>query len=615
MPKQPSPKTLADMLIARKATPTKVAAHVKTGGAWRDLRWGEILDRVRALSEGLVDLGIKPGDRVCIHAATSLEWCLADLALMSAGAISVPIYSSNTPQETAYIINDSEARLVFFDHDKPEGGAPGRWTRLRSVREQTPTVEHFVSFELQSNPDERLLSLWDLEARGRTLLASRPDALERRAEAIKPEDLCCILYTSGTAGRPKGVMLTHANWVYESNAVMDSHVLVPGERLLLFLPLAHALARAVEATWLGQEVTVGFAESIEKVVDNAGEIHPTVMPAVPRVFEKAYNKVVSEGRSAEGLQGTAFQWAMEQFVRYAAARAEGRTYRSPQWSIAKRLVFSKIRDRLQTRFGGKVRAFISGGAPLNTKIAYFFELCGMEVLEGYGLTETCAPTHSNIAGHNRIGTVGPPFPGMEVKLADDGEILMRGPNVMKGYYKLPQETAEALTEDGWLRTGDIGKLDPDGYLRITDRKKDLIKTSGGKYIAPAELENAIKSEGLVSQVSIQGDKRKYVTAVITLNEENARKWAQEKGLPYRNLPELSKAPEVRNQLQQVINTVNARMPSYATIKRFAVLDHDWSQESGELTPTLKVKRRVIAEKYKPLLDELYEESNDVGRRA
>ncbi|HCF56726.1 MAG TPA: long-chain fatty acid--CoA ligase [Myxococcales bacterium] len=615
MSKHPSLKTLAEQLVARKATPSKVAAHVKTGGAWRDVQWGEVLDRVRALSEGLVDLGIKPGDRVCIHAGTSYEWCLADLALMGAGAISVPIYSSNTPQETAYIINDSEARLVFFDNDKPENGTPGRWARLRSVREQTPTVEHFVSFELHSSPDERLMSLWDLEARGRALLAQRPDALEKRAAEIKPEDVNCILYTSGTAGRPKGVMLTHANWVYEASAVMESGVLDPGERLLLFLPLAHSLARAVEMTWLGQEVTVAFAESIEKLVDNAGEIRPTAMPAVPRVFEKAFNKVVAEGRRGEGLQGTAFGWAMEQFERYAAARTEGRTYRSPQWSIAKRLVFSKVRERLQARFGGQVRAFISGGAPLNPKIAYFFELCGMEVLEGYGLTETCAPTHANLAGRNRIGTVGAPFPRMETKLADDGEVLLRGPNVMKGYYKLPQETAEALTEDGWLRTGDIGKLDPDGYLRITDRKKDLIKTSGGKYIAPAELENALKSESLVSQVSIQGDKRKYVTAVFTINEENASKWAQEKGLPYRNLPELSKAPEVRDQLQQAVNTVNAKMPSYATIKRFAILDHDWSQESGELTPTLKVKRRVVAEKYKSLLDTLYEESNDFGRRA
>ena len=485
MSKQPSPKTLAEQLIARKATPSKVCAHIKTGGAWRDVQWGEVLDRVRVLSEGLVDLGIKPGDRVCIHATTSYEWCLADLALMGAGAISVPIYSSNTPQETAYIINDSEARLVFFDNDKPENGAPGRWARLRSVREQTPTVEHFVSFELHSSPDERLTSLWDLEARGRALLAQRPDALEKRAAEIKPEDVNCILYTSGTAGRPKGVMLTHANWVYEANAVMESGVLDPGERLLLFLPLAHSLARAVEMTWLGQEVTVAFAESIEKVVDNAGEIHPTAMPAVPRVFEKAFNKVVAEGRRGEGLQGAAFGWAMEQFERYAAARTEGRTYRSPQWSIAKRLVFSKVRERLQARFGGRVRAFISGGAPLNPKIAYFFELCGMEV---------------NLAGRNRIGTVGAPFPRIETKLAEDGEVLLRGPNVMKGYYKLPQETAEALTEDGWLRTGDIGKLDPDGYLRITDRKKDMIVVSGFK-VFPNEVEACIAAHPLVAEVA------------------------------------------------------------------------------------------------------------------
>jgi long-chain acyl-CoA synthetase len=360
------------------------------------------------------------------------------------------------------------------------------------------------------------------------------------------------------------------------------------------------------AAWLGVGTVMAFAESVERAVDNAAEIKATVLPAVPRVFEKAFSKVVADGSSARGLKGRLFQWAMRQFDVYVAAKIAGREITSIQWSLAKRLVFAKIEERLKARFGGRMRLFVSGGAPLSKKIAYFFDACGLLIVEGYGLTETCAGTFVNRPTNVRIGTVGPAIKFIEAKIAEDGEILVRGPQVMKGYYNLPKETAEVLEPDGWFHTGDIGELDPDGALRITDRKKDLIKTSGGKYIAPQELESALKTEPLISQVVIHGDRRKYVSALITLSEENARKWAEEHRVPAESFAELTRRPEIRARLQAAIDALNASQPSYATVKRFAILDHEWSQETGEITPSLKVKRKFVTSKFLSVLDGLYE---------
>ncbi|MBI5543463.1 MAG: AMP-binding protein, partial [Deltaproteobacteria bacterium] len=357
--------------------------------------------------------------------------------------------------------------------------------------------------------------------------------------------------------------------------------------------------------WLGAGLQLAFAESVERAVDNAAEVKATCMPAVPRVFEKAYNKVVSDGSSAPGLRGRLFTWAMGLFEEYASARAVGRDYDSLQWALAKRLVFKKIEEKLDARFGGRLKKFISGGAPLGKKLGYFFELCGFLVLEGYGLTETSAPTHANRPKRNRVGTVGEPFPGVQVKIADDGEVLLKGPPIMKGYWQRPEDTA-AVFEDGWFKTGDIGEVDPDGYLRITDRKKDLIKTSGGKYIAPQELENALKSEPLISQVFVHGDRRKFVSALFTLNEDNVKAFAKEKGLTASSYAELTRHPEVRARIQAAVDALNAVQPAYASVKRHAVLDHDWSQDTGEITASLKVKRKFVSEKYKSILDGFYE---------
>ncbi|HEY3450882.1 MAG TPA: long-chain fatty acid--CoA ligase [Myxococcales bacterium] len=597
---------LVRMFLRHARHPERESARHKVRDQWVSVTWGEALSRIRALSEALVGLGVQPGDRVCLYAQTRLEWCLMDLAILGAGAATVPIYASNTSQETEYIIRDSGSKVVVVDHDKAEGRLAGRYSRVRDCASRTPEVQHYVAFDLASKPEERLLGLAELEERGRAALAAAPDALEKRAQRIQPGDLSCVLYTSGTMGTPKGVMLTHANWVAQSYAVMQQPILQPGDQVMLFLPLAHSFARAVESCWAAQDTSVIFAESVEKLLANAAESKPTVLPAVPRVFEKAYNQVLADGGSKPGLQGLLFRRAMQHFEEYAAAKAAGRNYFHPEWLLLKKVIFGAIAKKLDAKFGGKVRSFISGGAPLAPKIAYFFDLCGLNILEGYGLTETCAPTHANILGANRIGSVGPAFPDVEVKLGDDDEVLLRGPTIMKGYYQLPEETAAALTPDGWLRTGDIGEVDADGYLRITDRKKDLIKTSGGKYVAPAVLENALKTEPLIGQVSVHGEGRKYVAALLTLSADNAKRFAEQNKLGSDSPAQLAAHPEVRARIQAAVDALNATQPSYATIKKFALLEREWSQETGELTPTLKVKRSVIEQRFKAVLDSLFE---------
>jgi long-chain acyl-CoA synthetase len=531
---------------------------------------------------------------------------LANLAIFGAGGVAVPIYASSTDQEVEHILKDSGARAVFYDHNRPQGRLPGKRSRLEQLKQHLPDLEHLIGFDSTGDLGGDAVSLSELEARGDLTANPNPFMLEERAEQIAADDLAHIFYTSGTTGRPKGVMLTHRNWTYQAWAIQKVHLLAGNDTVLLFLPLAHVFAMVNAAAWLGQGFVLAFAESVETAVDDAAEVQATVTTAVPRFFEKAFNRVISDGSSQPGIKGRLFNWALGQFDAYAASRAAGREHDSLQWALAKRLVFKVLEQKLAKRFGGHMRHFVSGGAPLASKIAYFFEACGQTICEGYGLTETSAPTHCNRPGSIRVGTVGPAFPQVDVKIADDGEILIRGPQVMKGYYHLPQETAAVLDPEGWLRTGDIGELDPNGYLRITDRKKDLIKTSGGKYIAPQELENAIKTDPLVSQAVIHGDRRKFVTALVAISPEQAAAWAEKNGITYQSFPELTRRPELIARLQKTIDAVNLTQPSYAVVKKFTVLDHDWSQETGELTPTLKVKRKVVTEKYKELLDRMYD---------
>ncbi len=599
-------KNLVQLLLERTVQSQTVAAKYKKNGVWQDMSWSQILEEVKTLSAALVAEGVKPGDRVAIFAGTSLQWVIADLAISAASAITIPIYASNTPDEVRYILQNSESAYLFVDSDENDGKQAGRATRARQRLDQCPSVKKVFLFE-GAPKGEREETLAELMKRGEAAHKANPSAFDDRVSAVSADDPALYIYTSGTTGDPKGVILTHGNWTYEAEGVGKIGLMTPQDSVMLFLPLAHSFAQVVKAAWLGMGFTMVFAESVDKLLPNLVETRPTILPAVPRVFEKVYNSVVATGSSSPGLKGKLFRWAFRLFDQYVDAKNQGREFNSLQFALAQKLIFSKVKASLDEKLGGNMRLFVSGGAPLSRKIAYFFDLIGFKVLEGYGLTETSAATCVNLPNKIKIGTVGPPLPGTEIKIAADGEILMRGPGVMKGYYKNEAATAEALEPDGWFHSGDIGELDADGFVRITDRKKDIIVTAGGKNVAPQNLENSLKTFPIVSQAMVHGDKRKYLTALICISEESARKLLTDKGVtPPASYAELAEHPAVRDAVQAAVNGVNADQPSYQTVKKFHLMDHDFTQESGELTPTLKVKRKVVTQNSKALLDAMYD---------
>jgi long-chain acyl-CoA synthetase len=585
-------------LVERQARErgARPAVKHKRDGRWQDVPWSELARRARDVSDGLAAVGVRVGDRIAVLGDTNLEWMLADLGILGAGAITATIYQSNQPEECRYIIDDAGARFVFCDSD-------AQVAKIRQAKDRLPKLEGIIRAQgPAADGFERTLA--DLERLGQEWRKANPAAHEQRVAKIGPEDVATLIYTSGTTGNPKGVMLTHGNWTYEAAAVEQIRVITESDVLLLFLPMAHSFAKVIQAAWLATGCSCAFVEAMDKIMDNASEVKPTVMPAVPRIFEKAYNTVISKGFASPGLKGKLFRLAMESFDAYAEARSKGKSYSSFGLVVGRKLVFPKLTHALNERFGGRMRFFVSGGAPLSPKIAWFFDTLGFTILEGYGLSESSAGTFVNRPGQNRIGTVGPPVPGTAVRIAEDGEILIKGPGVMRGYFNNAAATAEAL-KDGWLYTGDIGHLDEAGHLVITDRKKDIIVTAGGKNVAPQNLENELKTEPLISQAMVHGDKRKFLSALVTLNDENARKWAAENGIP-AGAP-LHDHPVVKARIQRAIDALNAKQASYATIKRFAIVPDDFTQERGELTPTLKVKRKVVTQKYRSVLDAFYAE--------
>ncbi len=598
--------TLLHLLQERAArTPQQEAATHKRFGKWTHVDWLTILGDVRHLSAALVAGGIQPGDRVAIFADSSLPWCVADLAICAARAITVPIYASNTPDEVKYVLQHSGSVMLFVDHDRSAGKQPGRFTRARSVLRDSPAVRQVITMEEEGTGTD--VSMAKLIAEGTPLDQKDPRKFEERIGTLRIDDPCCFIYTSGTTGAPKGVMLTHGNLAFEARALTTLQVLRPDDAVMLFLPLAHSFAQDVKAAWVGLGYRMIFAQSTDTLLADIGETSPTILPAVPRIFEKIYNAVVSGGMSKPGVAGKLFRWAMRLFEESVEARLQGRSHDSLSLTLAKKLVFSKVKATLDQKLGGKMRLFVSGGAPLSRKIAFFFDMLGFEVLEGYGLTETTGGATVNPPGRARIGTVGPPMPGCEVKIASDGEILIRGPNIMKGYFNQPEATREMIEPDGWLHSGDIGEIDPAGFVRITDRKKDIIVTAGGKNVAPQNLENSLKTFPLISQAMVHGDKRKYLSVLITVNEEAARKLLQDQGTtPPASYADVAARPEIVAAVQKVLDTLNAHEPPYNQLKRFHVMDHDFTQESGDLTPTLKVKRKACTQRYQAVLDKLYD---------
>ncbi|SDJ74909.1 long-chain acyl-CoA synthetase [Nonomuraea maritima] len=580
------PSLLRDRIAA---TPDAEAYRVPSDDGWISLSWQEVGSRVRSLALGLSELGSGPGNRVSILCSTRLEWILTDLAVLSTGAATTTIYPSNTAAECAYVINDSGSTIVVAENDD-------QVAKLRSVQKELPRVTRVVVVEGTPSDDGWVVTLDSVKAE-----TGDYDAM---VDAISRDDLATLIYTSGTTGVPKGVELTHDNWLYTAEAVGEVDLIGPSDLHFLWLPLSHSFGKLLEVVMIALGVPTVIDGRLDKIADNLGAVRPTVMAAAPRIFEKIHNTVVATQQREGGVKLRIFEWARQTGIRVSRARQHGAPIpvtTRVEYAIADRLVFSKLRER----FGGRVRFFISGAAPLSQDIAEFFDGAGLTILEGYGLTESSAGSFLNRPDSVRFGTVGRPFPGTEVRIADDGEILIGGRGIMRGYHGMPEESAQALA-DGWLHTGDIGELDEAGRLRITDRKKELIKTSGGKYVAPTYLEGRIKAAcPYASHVFVHGDRRNYVTALVTLDMDVVRPWAQAEGLP-TDPGELSRHPRMLAEVEKAIKQVNDDQASYSTVKKFAILAADFTVETGELTPSLKVKRKAVEERHGEVLDSLYD---------
>ncbi len=574
-------------------------------GHLEHVSWSEARDRVYALAAGLMGLGIALEDRVAIASATRYEWALADLAVMCAGGATTTVYPSTLAEDVAYIVSDSGSRIAFAEDD-------GQVEKLRTHRAELPEVIKVVTFTGEAHTgdeegDDWVISLADLEAQGRAALEARPTMVDERIDLIASDHLAVIIYTSGTTGRPKGAEITQDALVYEAAAIHSIGILDQNDLQFLWLPLSHIFGKILLALPLQMGFPTAIDGEIPKIVDNLAVIKPTFMGAAPRIFEKAYARIAMTLEGETGVKKQLVEWALGVGKQMMEAKSQGGSpslLLQAQHLVADKLVLSKVRDR----FGGRVRFFISGSAALNRDVARWFGSVGLVVLEGYGLTETSAATCVNRPGSGRYnyGTVGWPAPGTDVKIAEDGEILVKGPGVMRGYRNRPDATAEVFDEDGYFRTGDIGEIDSNGFVKITDRKKDLFKTSGGKYIAPSQIESAFKGQcPYVSQMLVFGDGRNYATALLTLDPDAITAWAAANRMAGKSYAEITQTPEARELLQGYIDALNSGLNRWETIKRFVILDRDLTVDSGELTPSLKLKRKVVAERYKDDLESLY----------
>ncbi len=593
--------SVAHMFLDRvEKTPTNGAfLYPDASDQWQSLTWKQTGDRVRRVACGLRGLGLQEEERVSILCSTRIEWILADLGVCCAGGATSTIYPSSTAEESAYIINDSGTAYVFVEDDD-------QVAKLRGVQADIPGVRKIIVIDGSPSDDGWVMTFAQLEELGKQTDAEDPDAYERIARAITPDKLCTLIYTSGTTGKPKGVELTQDCWVFEGEAIEAVDIIMPDHRQFLWLPLSHSFGKVLQAA----QIKIGFETAIDgridRIVPNLAATKPDFVAAVPRIFEKVYNKIVSGPKEAGGLKWKIFQFAMRTGLAYSREIQAGRTpggLLALKYAVADKLVFSKVR----AVFGGNLKCFISGSAPLSRDIAEFFHAAGVLILEGYGLTESSAASFVNLIEAYKFGTVGKPLPGVEVKLdPSDGEILIKGRGIMRGYYNLEETTAETLTDDGWLRTGDIGELDKDGFLKITDRKKNLIKTSGGKYVAPQALEGQLKVYNpYIAQVVVHGDRRNFCSALIAMSGEDLPKWAEQNDLASLSYKELIAHDKVRAMVQESIDQLNAGLASYETIKKFAILPEEPTVENGQLTASLKLKRKVVEKKYMDVLDGFY----------
>jgi len=595
-----APRSVPELFLERVGkTPQVEAFRYPVDGGWRSLTWAETEARVRAIASGLRGLGVGMEQVCAILSSTRIEWLLADFGILCAGGATSTIYPSSTGDECAFILADS-GTVVCFAEDA------GQVQKLLARRADLPALRHVVVFDGASSSDGFVLTLEQLEASGRAADAAHPGAFEETCAAVRGEALATLIYTSGTTGTPKGVELTHACWVAQSAAVQQSGILDhPGILQFFWLPLAHSFGKMIGTAQLRVGFPTAVDGRIERIVENLGTVRPTFVCAVPRIFEKVHAKVLSTATEGGGVKRAVFEWALSVGLEAARLRREGKVLGpllQVQQRLADRLVFQKIR----ALFGGRLQFFISGSAPLSREVAEFFDAMGVLILEGYGLTESSAATHVNMPWNRQVGTVGPPLPGIEVRLGSDGEVLMRGPWIMRGYHGLPEASAEALDAEGWLHTGDVGVLDEQGRLAITDRKKDLIKTSGGKYVAPTELETRLKAHcPYLAQVLVHGDRRNYVSALVTLDPDGIRRWGAGQGIPDLTPERAAGHLAVKALVQQAVDALNATLPKFATVKRFTILPRDFSEAEGEVTPSQKVKRKVVERRYREVLDAMY----------
>ncbi len=570
----------------------KVCFRFKSKGQWKNLHWAQAKEAVEKLASALEAKGIKTGDKVAIFSATRYEWSLADLAILSLGAVTVPIYHSTLASEAQFILNHSEASILFVENKQ-------QLKKIELIRKDLPHLREVILIE---GNDPKATSFSKL------LQGEAADALSLavRAERIELQSIATIVYTSGTTGKPKGVVLTHQNLASEIDALKEIFVFPSHYEALLFLPLAHIFARAFQFYQLCSGFIQVYAESIDKLLENISEIRPHFIACVPRIFEKIHSKILNDVHSSSALKKKLFHWAVK-VGGEVSRKKRAQKFISPvlgaQYLVAKNLVFSKLHKKL----GGRIHFFLSGGAPLSAEVAEFFHAADILILEGYGLTETTAAINVNRPGHYKFGTVGPLVNHAIEKLGPDGEILVKGDLVFKEYYHDEKATKEAFTPDGFFHTGDIGIFDEEGFLKITDRKKDIIVTAAGKNVAPQYIENLIKMDSLISQVMVHGDRRKFLSALITLNLDEVQKIAQNHKIETKDDTELLKHPKIHELVRKRIEEKNKQLPSYETIKRFAILEQDFTIEGGELTPTLKVKRKLITERYKDILDSFYHE--------
>ena len=598
------PRTLAELFLRAARYNRADALNYKKDDVWKPISSAEMILRAENIALGLYSLGLRKGDRIGLLAANSPEWTLTDAGCQFAGIIDVPIYTTLAVNSVEYILKDSGAK-IFFLQDRET------YERIKEILSICPAIEKLVFFDSTGVEAKNQISLEELEEAGAKIKAKNPNLIGELIKASQPNDVATLIYTSGTTGEPKGVMLSHANLI--ANAVNSAveFTFTAKDRPLSVLPLSHVFERSGMYVYILNGTAVYYAESIEKAPDNLREVRPTIFVGVPRIFEKVYAKAKLKAAQKSRLKEAIFDWAIEIAKDYSRRNE----FKQPiprllavRHSIADYLVFSKLR----AFFGGNLRACITGGAALSDDIYLIFTGAGISIMQGYGLTETSPVVTTNTMFNNRLGTVGKPIRNVEIRLADDGEIEVFGPNVMLGYYNKPEDTERAFTEDGWFRTGDIGTIDNDGFLRITDRKKELFKTSGGKYIAPSPIEQRIKASRFISQVVLIGNERKFPAALIVPNFEQLENYAHKKSLDIKTPAEFCVHPRIINLIERQIAELTENLSSFEKVKKIALLEKELTVETGELTPTLKVRRRIVDERYAAIIEKIYSDAKSVN---